>query len=75
MCKFSISPGYIRNIPLNPPLQKGETVGIPRLIDMLQECQLSKKIIKKRRWCCVKEISIGGPVFLSRVKFLTRRKK
>jgi len=33
--KFSISPGCIRKIPLNPPLQKGEAAGMPRLIDML----------------------------------------
>ena len=34
--KFSINPGLIRKIPLNPPLQKGEEVGMPRLIEMLQ---------------------------------------
>ena len=33
--KFSKSPGYIRKIPLNPPLQKGEAVEIPALIEML----------------------------------------
>jgi hypothetical protein len=32
---FSISSGYIRKIPLNPPLQKGEAVGVPGLIEML----------------------------------------
>jgi len=41
--KFSISPGCIRKIPLNPPLQKGEAAGIPRLIDML-----GKKYITER---------------------------
>ena len=34
--KFSISSGYIRKIPLNPPLQKGEAVGMPGIIEMLQ---------------------------------------
>jgi hypothetical protein len=34
-CKFSKSPGCIRKIPLNPPLQKGEAVGMPGLIEML----------------------------------------
>ncbi len=29
--KFSIRPGCINKIPLNPPLQKGEAVGMPRL--------------------------------------------
>ena len=33
--KFSKSPGYIRKIPLNPPLQKGEAVGMAGLIEML----------------------------------------
>jgi hypothetical protein len=32
--KFSKSPGCIRKIPLNPPLQKGEAIGMPGLIDM-----------------------------------------
>ena len=35
-CKFSISPGYVWKIPLNPPLQKGEAVGMPVLIEMLR---------------------------------------
>ncbi len=34
-CKFSKSLGYIRKIPLNPPLQKGEAVGMPELIEKL----------------------------------------
>jgi hypothetical protein len=34
--KFSISSGYIRKIPLNPPLQKGEAVGMPVRIEMLR---------------------------------------
>jgi hypothetical protein len=33
--KFSKNPGCVRKIPLNPPLQKGEAVGIPGLIEML----------------------------------------
>jgi len=33
--KFSKSPGYIRKIPINPPLQKGEAVGMPELIEKL----------------------------------------
>jgi len=33
--KFSITTGCIRKIPLNPPLQKGEEAGIPRLIEKL----------------------------------------
>jgi hypothetical protein len=33
--KFSKSLGYIRKIPLNPPLQKGEAVGMPELIEKL----------------------------------------
>jgi hypothetical protein len=35
--KFSISPGCIRKIPLNPPLQKGEAAGMPGLVDMLRK--------------------------------------
>jgi hypothetical protein len=35
--KFSIRPGCIRKIPLNPPLQKGEAAGMPGLIDMLRK--------------------------------------
>jgi hypothetical protein len=35
--KFSIRLGRIRKIPLNPPLQKGEAVGMPGLIDMLRK--------------------------------------
>jgi hypothetical protein len=34
-----------------------------------------KKNNKKRRWCCVKEISIGESVYISKAKFLARRKK
>jgi hypothetical protein len=34
--KYSISQGCISEIPLNPPLQKGEEVGIPRLIEKLR---------------------------------------
>ncbi len=33
--KFSKSPGCIRKIPLNPPLQKGEAIGMPGLIEKL----------------------------------------
>jgi len=33
--KFSITPSCIRKIPLNPPLQKGEEVGMPGLIEKL----------------------------------------
>ncbi len=35
--KFSISQDCIREIPLNPPLQKGEEVGIPGLIEELRK--------------------------------------
>ena len=34
--KFSKSPGYIRKIPLNPPFQKGEAVGMPELVVLLK---------------------------------------
>jgi hypothetical protein len=34
-CKFSKSPDCIRKIPLNPPLQKEEAVGMPGLIEVL----------------------------------------
>jgi len=34
---FSISPACIRKIPLNPPLQKGEEVGMPGLIEKLRK--------------------------------------
>jgi len=33
--KYSISQGCIREIPLNPPLQKVEEVGMSRLIEKL----------------------------------------
>ena len=33
--KFSITQGCIKKIPLNPPLQKGEEVGMPGLINKL----------------------------------------
>ena len=33
--KFSMSPGCIRTIPLNPPLQKGEAVELLGLIENL----------------------------------------
>ena len=33
--EFSIKSGCIKKIPLNPPLQKGEAVGMHRLIEML----------------------------------------
>ena len=33
---ISITPGCIRKIPLNPPLQKGEAFGMPGFIEMLQ---------------------------------------
>ncbi len=32
-CKFSINSGCIKKIPLNPPLQKGEAVGMPGLFE------------------------------------------
>ncbi|MCG2774787.1 MAG: hypothetical protein L6406_03815 [Desulfobacterales bacterium] len=35
-CKFSLNQGYIKKIPLNPPLQKGEAFGIPGFIEMLR---------------------------------------
>jgi hypothetical protein len=35
--EFSIRPGCIRKIPLNPPLQKGEAAEMPGLIDMLRK--------------------------------------
>jgi hypothetical protein len=34
------TPGCIKKIPLNPPLQKGEAVGMPGLIEMLHDKQL-----------------------------------
>jgi hypothetical protein len=34
--KFSITPGCIEKIPLNPPLQKGEEVGMLGLIENLR---------------------------------------
>ena len=40
-CNFSKSPGYIRKIPLNPPLQKGEAVGMPQLIEKLRKNLIS----------------------------------
>ena len=33
--KYSISSAYITKIPLNPPLQKGEEVGMPGLFENL----------------------------------------
>ena len=33
--KFSLNQGYIKKIPLNPPLQKGEVFGMPGFIEML----------------------------------------
>ena len=38
--KFSITPGCIRKIPLNPPLQRG-AVGMPGLIEMLRRTNLT----------------------------------
>jgi len=35
--KFSKSLGYIIKIPLNPPFQKGEAVGMPEFIEKLLE--------------------------------------
>ena len=49
--------GCINKIPLNPPLQKGEAVGMPRLIEMLPEVAralsltpsaVSKSVVKGR---------------------------
>ena len=34
-CNFAIYSGCINKIPLNPPLQKGEVVGMLGLIEML----------------------------------------
>ena len=34
--KFLKSPGCIKKIPLNPPLQKGEAIGMTVLIEMLR---------------------------------------
>jgi len=34
-CKFSKNRGCIRKIPLNPPLQKGEAVGMPGFFEVL----------------------------------------
>ncbi len=34
-CKFSLNQGYIKKIPLSPPLQKGEAFGMPGFIEML----------------------------------------
>ena len=42
LAKFSITPGCIRKIPLNPPLQKGEEVGMPGLIEKLCAQQLNE---------------------------------
>jgi hypothetical protein len=44
--KFSIRPGCIRKIPLNPPLQKGEAVGMRGLIDMLRKRQITDRFGK-----------------------------
>jgi maltose-binding protein MalE len=35
ICKFLLNQGYIKKIPLNPPLQKGEAFGMPGFIEML----------------------------------------
>jgi len=35
-CKFSLNQGYIKKIPLNPPLQKGEAFGMTGFIEMLR---------------------------------------
>jgi len=43
LCKFSISPGCIIKIPLNPPLQKVEVAGMPGLIEKLQFIPLDGK--------------------------------
>jgi len=37
--KFSLNRDYIKKIPLNPPLQKGEAFGMPRFIEMLPKTQ------------------------------------
>jgi hypothetical protein len=39
--KFSIIPCCIEEIPLNPPLQKGEAIGILELIEMLPQKYLT----------------------------------
>jgi hypothetical protein len=38
---FSKNPNCIRKIPLNPPLQKREAVGIPELIENLPQKYLT----------------------------------
>ena len=35
--KFSKIPGYIKKIPLTPPLQKGEVVGMPELPELIEK--------------------------------------
>ena len=42
-----MSPAFIRKIPLNPPLQKGEEVGMPELFEKLQE--LMQNIVESRK--------------------------
>ena len=36
VCKFSMNSGCINKIPLNPPLQKGEAIGMSALIEILR---------------------------------------
>ena len=45
--KFSITLGCIRKIPLNPPLQKGEEVGMPGLIEKLLCLLFNKDGLRK----------------------------
>jgi len=44
--KFSKTPGCIREIPLNPSLQKGEEIGIAGLIEMLCILTIGKEVKK-----------------------------
>jgi len=44
--KFSITPGCIRKIPLNPPLQKGEAAGMTGLIEKLRKKQITDRFGK-----------------------------
>ena len=37
LSKFSIRPAESKKIPLNPPLQKGEAIELPGLIEMLPD--------------------------------------
>ena len=55
--KFSISPVGIGKIPLNPPLQKGEAVGMPELFEMLQTKEGNYE--NSRSWQILVRVSQG----------------